>query len=444
MFTCSDYFSGVSSDSAEFKAQSISQVQQYHLQHQQLRQQNLNAALNNAAAAAAVASAPQPPVSTSKSEKNEKKKLKKEKQISGITVDSTVVPVKASPPVEVGKKKSKKEAVTDRKDSIDETSSVDTNKSKKQLAKTKKQESSASKSKDIDLLVRMTKDLQLRSKKTEEKRKVKAPKFEYVDPQYKNNKFDVLDLDDEDYYISEEESVESVRSSPVPVPPKALETPKPSKTGKKATALKTATPVPVEKPVQSSYAAAAAGKLDKKAVPIAQRVLPAVVPPSKNNGKSSSPPTPPAEVQLSKKQKKKLAQNQLKLDALNATAVNKNKVDKKVQNAEIMAKSLKDSMQRLNLNDDTTIELVRENHGQINNGLVNPSVSIMDQLNRGIRVEGLQLPPGITLTRVDPTHAEQIRANKQSIEKVSSVPSNLSFSNLMFSLDFASASTTNC
>lgn len=393
------------------------------MQHQQLRQQNLNAALNNAAAAAAVASAPQPPVSTSKSDKNEKKKQKKEKQSSGIPVDSIEMPVKVSPHVEVGKKKSKKVAVTDRKDSIDETSSVDTNKSKKQSAKTKKQESSAFKSKDIDLLVRMTKDLQLSSKKTEEKRKVKAPKFEYVDPQYKNNKFDVLDLDDEDYYISEEESVESAPSSPVPVPLKALETSKPSKAGKKAISVKVlATPVPIEKPVQSSYAAAAAGKLDKKAVPIAQRLLPAVATPAKNKGKSSSPATPTvAEVQLSKKQKKKLAQNQLKLDALNAAAVSKNKVDKKVQNAEIMAKSLKDSMQRLNLNDDTTIELVRENHGQINNGLVNPSVSIMEQLNRGIRVEGLQLPPGITLTRVDPTHAEQIRANKQSIEKVSIV-----------------------
>lgn len=421
MFTCTYYFSGVSTDSAEFKAQSISQVQQYHLQHQQLRQQNLNAALNNAAAAAAIASAPQPPVSNSKSDKNEKKKQKKDKQNDVIPLQSIIMPVKESLPVQVGKKKSKKIAITDRKDSIDETSSVDTNKSRKQAGKTK--ESSTSKSKDIEVLVRLTKDLQLSSKKTEEKRKVKAPKFEYVDPQYKNNKFDVLDLDDEDYYISEEESVESAPSSPVPVPPKALETLKPSKTGKKSIPVKVSvTSSTAEKSVQSSYAAAAAGKLDKKAVPVSQRVLSNVATPAKNKGKSSSPPTPPiAEVQLSKKQKKKLAQNQLKLDALNATAVSKNKVDKKVHNAEIMAKSLKDSMQRLNLNDDTTIELVRENHGQINNGLVNPSVSIMEQLNRGIRVEGLQLPPGITLTRVDPTHAEQIRANKQSIDKVSMV-----------------------
>ena len=42
----------------------------------------------------------------------------------------------------------------------------------------------------------------------------------------------------------------------------------------------------------------------------------------------------------------------------------------------------------------------------------------MDQLNRGIKVEGLQLPPGITLTRVDPTRAEQIQRKRDSIERI--------------------------
>lgn len=42
----------------------------------------------------------------------------------------------------------------------------------------------------------------------------------------------------------------------------------------------------------------------------------------------------------------------------------------------------------------------------------------MDQLNRGIKVEGLSLPPGITLTRVDAEAAEKIRAQKESIKKV--------------------------
>lgn len=46
--------------------------------------------------------------------------------------------------------------------------------------------------------------------------------------------------------------------------------------------------------------------------------------------------------------------------------------------------------------------------------------SIMDQLSRGVKVEGLTLPPGITLTRVDPTTAEGIRAKKEAISRVSS------------------------
>lgn len=44
----------------------------------------------------------------------------------------------------------------------------------------------------------------------------------------------------------------------------------------------------------------------------------------------------------------------------------------------------------------------------------------MDQLSRGVKVEGLTLPPGITLTRVDPTTAEGIRAKKEAISRVSS------------------------
>lgn len=48
-----------------------------------------------------------------------------------------------------------------------------------------------------------------------------------------------------------------------------------------------------------------------------------------------------------------------------------------------------------------------------------PNISIMDQLNRGVKVEGLMLPPGITLTRVDPNSAEGMRAKKEAISRVS-------------------------
>lgn len=45
----------------------------------------------------------------------------------------------------------------------------------------------------------------------------------------------------------------------------------------------------------------------------------------------------------------------------------------------------------------------------------------MDQLNRGVKVEGLMLPPGITLTRVDPNSAEGMRAKKEAISRVSNL-----------------------
>lgn len=47
---------------------------------------------------------------------------------------------------------------------------------------------------------------------------------------------------------------------------------------------------------------------------------------------------------------------------------------------------------------------------------VQPVNSIMDQLSRGIRVEGLRLPPGITLTKVPPS--EMLNSKRESINRV--------------------------
>lgn len=51
------------------------------------------------------------------------------------------------------------------------------------------------------------------------------------------------------------------------------------------------------------------------------------------------------------------------------------------------------------------------------------SNSIMDQLNRGVDVEGLQLPPGITLTKVAPS--ETLGSKRESINRVSFKLSNI-------------------
>lgn len=47
------------------------------------------------------------------------------------------------------------------------------------------------------------------------------------------------------------------------------------------------------------------------------------------------------------------------------------------------------------------------------------NVSIMDQLNRGVQVENLSLPPGITLTKVDPAKSELLRQKSESIKRLS-------------------------
>ncbi|XP_037952031.1 putative uncharacterized protein DDB_G0282133 [Teleopsis dalmanni] len=46
------------------------------------------------------------------------------------------------------------------------------------------------------------------------------------------------------------------------------------------------------------------------------------------------------------------------------------------------------------------------------------NVSIMDQLNQGVQVEDLSLPPGITLTKVDPIKSEELRQKSESINNI--------------------------
>ncbi|XP_075147216.1 uncharacterized protein LOC142221381 isoform X2 [Haematobia irritans] len=53
-----------------------------------------------------------------------------------------------------------------------------------------------------------------------------------------------------------------------------------------------------------------------------------------------------------------------------------------------------------------------------NRTTANNNVSIMDQLNNGVQVENLALPPGITLTKVDPIKSEQLRQKSESIKKL--------------------------
>lgn len=259
---------------------------------------------------------------------------------------------------------------------------------------------------DIESITNATKELALaapEAKPKKEKRKVRAMKFEYADPNYKVNPFDLLDMDEDDEFYTESSSSSSSDEEEPPrvVRPAAAINPKPVRNA----------PPPVEstatkKAATNNKGNAMSATSDKKSV--------------------TQPQPQPTVAATSKKQKKKGAQPQ-----------------QQSHNEKPASKSLTTQMQRLQLNADTTIELVNDHHhnshGQVcmpafdSHILIEwisfdfysfqtqPNVSIMDQLNRGIKVEGLMLPPGITLTRVDPNTAEGLRAKKESIGRVSAI-----------------------
>lgn len=379
-----------------------------------------------------------------------------------------LIPKNDSPPVETvkltakQKKKQEKKAARlaeeaaklitkqQRKDSLDESCSVTTTstatskaqqpqqpKAKMSKKEAKKALAKAKNEMKVEEIVQMTKDIKLEEPRSKpigkpkvdietpkkEKRRVKANKIEYADPQYAKNKYDVLNVDDDEFEseIDDDDATESV--SPTWRARSSTAESKHSKDSSFTTVQKTkAEKAKAQKLASQAWnreaKAALAAKAAAAAVPFIRPQSPYI----------RMPPTPqPIEIQLTKKQLKKMAQQQTRLAAQHAanatnsklpTAANPNSNNQ----AQSMAQTLKNSMQRLSINDDTTIELVREQQRAAAVGAsvpLNSSVSIIDQLSRGIQMEGLTLPPGITLTRVDPVQAEQIRAKKESIGRVS-------------------------
>lgn len=73
---------------------------------------------------------------------------------------------------------------------------------------------------DVGTIINSTKELNINDEKPKkEKKKVKAVKFEYADPNYKVNQFDLLDMDEDDDYYIESSSEESSDDEPAPLPP---------------------------------------------------------------------------------------------------------------------------------------------------------------------------------------------------------------------------------
>lgn len=306
-----------------------------------MRQQNLNAALNNVTAT----------TTATKVEKKAKTKKELNKQSSSESITNKTTNKdelsskcngtnsQCSGAITATQKRKDKKLKSQlaKQSSVEDSSSVE---SVARSVKTKPKDPipvAKRNSVEVEPPAKLTKDLQLECEvKKEERRKVKAPKYEYADPQYKTNKFDVLDLDDDDdYYISEEESVDSgVTTSTVENPVQQNLKKHPTKVAASNKNSKQSTPTP---PPPSTTAKSEKSKPTKE--------LP-------SQSKKEKPPVE-VEVQLSKKQKKKLAQQQTRLQN---QANPKSSVSKG-------SDSLSSAMHKLRLNDDTTIELVKENHG---------------------------------------------------------------------------------
>lgn len=242
------------------------------------------------------------------------------------------------------------------------------------------------------------KQIPIKPEKVEKpKKKAEKPvKYDYIDPEFQLNKFGCLAINDDDDDEEQPQHSSGDEQRPeVKMPAKKLSKEKQNQLNKNN-----------KQSSESVVVSKKKGAEVKKEVTV---IKPPVV---------VAAPMPV--VELTKKQRKKLAQKEKKLLGENKPVEENDPISRAVQKAEKMADSLTSSMKKLHLNADTTIELINRNRGnnRIDLNLTN-NVSIMDQLNRGIRVEGLQLPPGITLTRVDPAKAEQIQRKRDSIERIS-------------------------
>lgn len=137
----------------------------------------------------------------------------------------------------------------------------------------------------------------------------------------------------------------------------------------------------------------------------------------KVNGKKSK-----EDKKLAKKQSNTQPLQPVKSEKINQKTNQLKKNDRKdsitstaSSNASKDSKTKQNVLNNVNKNQAPVPSLVQ--HPQMN------SNSIMDQLNRGVRVEGLRLPPGITLTKVAPSDA--LGMKRESINRVSHDDSHL-------------------
>lgn len=242
------------------------------------------------------------------------KKLKKAEEVA-----AKQVPVKEVKPIKTTKKEDEKKVKESNK-----SKAVVKQNSKEEIKPERKDVKTETKSTKVDSNKSKTKT----SKDSDAVKEQNTRHVYEIDPEFKINKFGVLDTDE---YSDVESNASDMHRSPVhkiEVPPKdAPKQPVQVKNKQKVETMRVEKVLPEGKKVKRM-----------------QESIPAKVAPEE-----------PAN--LSKKQKKKLMQQEknakLKADAKGAT-------DKNVTRAEKVAKSLSKSMLKLHLNADTTIELVND------------------------------------------------------------------------------------
>uniref|UniRef100_A0A182VY24 Uncharacterized protein n=1 Tax=Anopheles minimus TaxID=112268 RepID=A0A182VY24_9DIPT len=284
----------------------------------------------------------------------------------------------------------------------------------------------------------------------------------FIDPEFDNNAFRLLNMDDSESEIEEEEEIPEVETvTPVEEEKTSHEQSNPPSASVKE-AKKNEQQDKSNKPVPPAAAQKSNTEKDKKSTqkkatkqekePKQQQKRDDVEGPAKSNGCSATndgaelrpKKQTPAQAMvekisalldspgLSNRQRKQMirqleqAQATIQSQLLqNAAKATKAKVQAQAQQEKMANQMASGSSSNASSSkpcagkEANNITRQTMNENQMNISSTGARNSLMDQLKRGIRAEGLDLPPGITLTRLDAIQAEALRLKRDSIRKLS-------------------------
>lgn len=289
---------------------------------------------------------------------------------NGLTkMPVNMIPVESQPPKESKKKEKEKESLQ-----------------KKVEKQTSKEEKKKKSEKKKEVTKKETKEQEKKEQKEEKKKKVKKV---YIDPEYAANPFKLLDDDGGEITDETEEEVE-VEKNEVDELVEEM---------KKVQVTQTA--IKNEKNEKKKQQGISTNQKSSKVMERQESV-------NSNNSKDSK---------QSKKQQKKIEQQQQQNQHQNN--IHSFPLHPQYQQHSGSSQphtTVYKPADYVNANKKSSQQHAAASHNQASS-----AHSIMDQLNRGVKVEGLRLPPGITLTKVTPSNAEIHHQKRESINRVSFV-----------------------